>query len=154
LLQKLNPAVSEGTSQVVAKALAKRPSDRYPDAEALLLDLERLLRGEPTSIVAHPRLPPHDTRRVLQYDWRGDLEASPEQLWPYVSNTDRLNRAVGLPAVQSSAQVDPAQGVRRFVQFRKAGVTSAWEEHPFEWIEGRRHGVLRECSQGPFKWLM
>ena len=29
-----------------------------------------------------------------------------------------------------------------------------WEEHPFEWIEARRLGVLREYSKGPFKWLV
>src|SRR5207253_270908 len=29
-----------------------------------------------------------------------------------------------------------------------------WEEHPFEWVEGRRFGVLREFSRGPFRWFL
>src|SRR5262249_5553372 len=87
------------------------------------------------------------------YDWTWDLEASPRQLWPYVSNTDRLNRAVGLPAVHFTT-VPTEHGVRRLAQVRKLGLQVAWEEFPFEWVEGRRMGVLREFSQGPFKWFV
>src|SRR5207245_1978447 len=39
-------------------------------------------------------------------------------------------------------------------KIRKMGLTAAWQEHPFEWIEARRFGVLREFKQGPFKWLV
>lgn len=153
-LQPLNSAVSDGLAQVVAKCLAKAPDDRYADAAGLLRDLERLLRGEPTGIVAHPRLPACDPQHLVQYDWTWELEASPAQLWPYVSNTERLNRAVGLPGVAFSTQNDPEQGMRRFGQFRKMGLTATWEEHPFEWVEARRMGVVREYTQGPFKWLV
>jgi serine/threonine protein kinase/class 3 adenylate cyclase len=152
-LQKLNPRLSDGVCRIVAKALAKLPDARHADAEALLLDLERLERGELTSIAVHPRLPACDPDRQLQYDWSWDLQASPEQLWPYVSNTERLNRAVGLPAVEFTSAIDPAAGVLRFGKFRKAGFTNVWQEHPFEWIEARRMGVLRVYSQGVFKWL-
>src|SRR5262249_18749000 len=95
-LQQLNPAVSEGACQIAARALAKSPDARYAHAGALLHDLERLLRGEPSSIAVHPRLPACDPGRVLQYDFRWELEAGPRQLWPHVSNTERLNRAIGL----------------------------------------------------------
>ena len=30
----------------------------------------------------------------------------------------------------------------------------AWEEHPYEWVEPRRMGVLREYTRGPFHWLV
>jgi serine/threonine protein kinase/class 3 adenylate cyclase len=153
-LAKLNPAVSEGVCRVVEKALAKAPEARYADAAALLRDLERLLRGEPAGIVVHPRLPECDPRRVLHFDWTWELEAPPRQLWPHVANTERLNRAVGLPAVRFTAESDPAGGARRFGEFSKAGLTAAWREHPFEWVEGRRFGVLREYSRGPFRWLL
>jgi class 3 adenylate cyclase len=152
-LRKLNPDVSDGICQIVERALAKNPQARQPDAEAFLLDLERLRRGEPVNIVVHPRLPACAPGALLQYDWTWELEASPEQLWPHVSNTERLNHAVGLPAVQFTTEPDPTGGSRRFGVFRKAGFVNAWREHPFEWVEGRRHGVLREYSQGVFKWL-
>src|SRR5262249_17739283 len=49
---------------------------------------------------------------------------------------------------------DHASGrLRRFGSFRKLGVVSEWEEHPFEWVEGRRMGILRECRRGPLKWF-
>ena len=155
-LTQFNPRVSDGVCRIVSKALAKKPHDRYPDAGAFLDDLERLLRGEPSHIEVHPKLPQGE--RVLQYDWSWDLEAAPEQLWPYVSNTERLNRAIGMPGVAYNTEVrkqdgDLAPVVHRFGKFRKAGVINAWQEHPFEWVEGKRLGVLREYSQGVLKWL-
>jgi serine/threonine protein kinase/class 3 adenylate cyclase len=153
-LQDFNSAVSEATGQVIAKCLAKAPEDRYPGAGPLLQDLERLLRGEPTNLAVHPRLPPCDPEKVLRYDWAWQLDATPQRLWPHVSNTERLNRAAGLTPVQFTSEVEPDQGVRRYGQFRKAGVLAAWEEHPFEWIEARRMGVLREYRSGPFKWMV
>jgi class 3 adenylate cyclase len=153
-LQSLNPAVSDGVCQLVAKCLEKAPDDRYPNAGALLNEIERILRGEPSSLAVHPRLPQCDPDKLINYDWVWELEAPPEQLWPHVSNTERVNRAAGISAVQFSTQNEPDKGVRRFGQFRKAGILAAWEEHPFEWIEARRMGVLREYSSGPFKWMV
>ena len=119
----------------------------------MLDDLERIRRGEPTSIGVHPRLPDYDPARVLHYDWSWDLEASPQQLWPYISNTDRLNKAAGLPAIGYTTDVANEE-VRLFGQIKRAGMTVAWREYPFEWVEGRRMGVLREFNQGPFRWLV
>jgi eukaryotic-like serine/threonine-protein kinase len=153
-LRRFNPAVSDGACQVVEKCLAKAPEARYADAAGLLADLERLVRGEPTSITVHPRLPKADPAKVIHYDWVWQLEASPEQLWPHVSNTDRLNRAAGLPPVQFTTEADADDGVRRFGRIRRTGVTATWREHPFEWVEARRMGVLREFVQGPFQWVI
>jgi eukaryotic-like serine/threonine-protein kinase len=153
-LKSFNPKVSDAAAQIVAKSLAKLPTDRYQDASALLIDLERLLRGEPTGINIHPRLPECEAKELVQFDWRFDLEASPWQLWPHVSNTDRLNKAVGIPAVNFTAEPDPEGGVKRNGEFRKAGMTIGWREHPFEWVEGRRMGVLREYTSGPFRWFV
>jgi hypothetical protein len=61
---------------------------------------------------------------------------------------------MGLPPVQFTTTADPERGMRRFGTFRRAGLMAAWEEHPFEWVEGRRFGVLREYRQGPFKWFV
>jgi class 3 adenylate cyclase len=138
----------------VARALAKRPEHRHADAAALLDDLERLRRGEPASLAVHPRLPAVEPDRVLAYDFRWELEAPPERLWPLVSNTERLNRALGLSAIHFTTEADPTGRVRRFGRLRKLGLEAAWQEHPFEWVEARRFGVLRECSRGPFRWLL
>jgi len=168
-LRQLNPALSDGVVGLVEKALAKAPEARHANAGAVLRDLECLLRGEPVPITVHPQLPACDPRQVISYEWSWELEASPRELWPHVSNTDRLNRACGLPAVQFTTQAaeqdggrsegspgtpPPLSRVKRMGRIHKLGLTVAWEEHPFEWIEGQRLGVLREFSHGPFKWLV
>ena len=153
-LKEWNEAASDGVAQVVAKALAKKPEERYADAGEMLLDLERLLRGEPTGINIHPRLPACDPRELVRFDFQWELEASPRQLWPHVSNTERLNRALGLSAVTFTTEFDPEEGVKRFGRFRTSGLQVGWREYPFEWVEGRRMGVFREFSQGPFQWFV
>jgi len=153
-VRTLNRSVSEGAAQVVAKALLKRPEERYPDAGGMLQDLDRLLRGEPTSLVAHPARPACDPRDLVAFTFRWELASAPRQLWPSVSNTERLNRALGLPAVSFRNQPDPAGGVQRFGQFQTAGLQVSWREHPYEWVEGQRMGVVREFTRGPFRWFV
>ena len=153
-LRGLKAELSEGVRLVLERALARAPDDRYPDAAALLKDLERLARGEPTGIPLHPVLPACDPRRTMEFEFRWDLESTPRQLWPYVTNTDRLDRALGFPPVRYSYRPDPDRGARLFAEASKAGMPEAWEEHPYEWVEPRRMGVLREYTRGPFRWLV
>ncbi len=152
-VREFNDAVSDGAGQIIAKALAKQPEWRYADAAAMLEDLDRLLRGEPTGIVAHPRIPEADPRKLSRFEVRLELDAPAWQLWPYVSNTERFNRAIGLPAVPFTLEYDSNGDVRRYGHLRKSGVSSSWREYPFEWIEGKRMGVFREFSEGPFQWF-
>jgi serine/threonine protein kinase/class 3 adenylate cyclase len=153
-LVALNPSVSEGVARVVERALAKRPEDRYIDAGAMLRDIESLLHGRPTDQAIHPRLPDCDPERVMQFEFRWELQSSPRQLWPLVTNTDRLDRAIGFAAVAYKTRYEPGRGVRTFTEGRKAGQIEVGEEHPYEWVEPRRMGVLREYSKGPFRWLV
>ena len=153
-LAKLNPDVSEGLVRVVERALAKRPEDRYIDAGAMLHDLEALLQGEPADVAIHPRLPDCDPSRILRFEFRWELESPPRSLWPLVTNTDRLDRAIGFPPVRYTTRFEPGRGVRTFAEGRKAGMVEVGEEHPYEWIEPRRMGVLRQYSEGPFVWMV
>lgn len=157
--QTFNPAVGAAAAQVALKAMAKAPEARYASAEEMLRDLELLSRGEPTSLVVHPRLPALTGAEMLAYDWSWDLVAAPAQLWPLVSNTERLNQAVGIPAVHFTLQKTPAKDglaprVDRYGTFKKAGVTNTWREHAYEWVEGKRMCVLREYTEGVFRWFV
>ena len=58
-----------------------------------------------------------------------------------------FNRAIGVQAPRFSARFDPEHGVRRFARMRRF-VDFLWEEHPFEWVEPRRFGALREFQAG------
>jgi serine/threonine protein kinase/class 3 adenylate cyclase len=153
-LRKLRPVLSEATERVVDKCLAKNRDVRYGDADVLRVDLERLLRHEATSIALHPPILRTTGPGVLSYEHCWDLDSSPSQLWPFVSNTDRVNHAMGLPAVTYSTRTDPRHGVERFAETVIAGQRLRWREHPYEWVEGRRFSVLREFARGPFEWFV
>ncbi len=158
-LRTLNPELSEEICHIVEKTLAKDPAERHANAGELFDDLERLLRGIPTQLSLHPHRPESDPARVLTFRWRWELAASPEQLWPHVANTERLNRAIGLQPVRWTVHhSDPAEATESTVQRRgqmsRLGLSFEWHEHPFEWVEGSRFGVLREFTRGPFRWLL
>ena len=83
---------------------------------------------------------------AFRYDWRWRLDASPDELWPYVADTNRFNRDAGLPPVEQLAEGANATRTLRFSRF---GVVVEWEEQPFEWVRPRRFGVVRRYSRGP-----
>ncbi|WP_020468195.1 protein kinase domain-containing protein [Zavarzinella formosa] len=150
---RVNPEVSAATAALVARCLSKETSDRPTDAGMFLREIERLISGEPSDILGHPRAPIASSR-AAEYVHTWDLKSTPAQLWPHVSNTERLNRAIGLPAVRYEIRRDPLLGTRRFAHANVVGFKMEWEEHPFEWIEGRRMGILREFIRGPFVWML
>ena len=92
--------------------------------------------------------------RVLEFDFQWELESTPRQLWPLVTDTDRLNRAIGFEPVKITKRYEPGRGVRVFTEGRKAGMAEVGEDHPYEWVEPRRMSILREYSEGPFRWMV
>ncbi len=81
---------------------------------------------------------------MLRFDWEWDLRASPDALWPLVSDTDRFNRDTGLPALALKGE-----GSERLLGFRKFGYLLRWREEPFEWARPERFGVVRRYLGGP-----
>ena len=153
-LGTMNVKVSDGLARLIDRALSKNADDRYADAGAMLRDMEALLEGRPTDLAIHPRLPECDPHRVVRFEFQWELESSPRQLWPLVTNTDRLDRAIGFAPVNYKTRYEEGRGVRTFTEGRKAGMVEVGEEHPYEWIEPRRMSVFREYSEGPFRWLV
>jgi class 3 adenylate cyclase len=92
----------------------------------------------------------HLSEREFHYRWEYDLRASPQALWPLVSDTNRFNRDAGLPDVsaQGSSEVNDGLGRRR-LKLKKLGVGVEWEEEPFEWVRPFRFGVVRRYRKGP-----
>ena len=151
--QTINKRVSDGLREVVIKSLQKRCDLRYRTAEELLDDLTRLKRGVATSVNSHPLLPSDDSGRMTSFSFTWELKSSPETLWPFVSNTERLNRAINLPTVAFSFRRSATGERQRLAEMRLAGMRMQWQEHMFEWIEGQRMSVLREFQRGPVRWL-
>jgi class 3 adenylate cyclase len=67
--------------------------------------------------------------------------------WRLLADTDHLNRAIGLPAVEFSALPDPLLRQARAKAFGVIPVR--WQEFPFDWIRERRYAVRREFEGGP-----
>ena len=66
-LHEIEPGLPYGVTAVVARAMRKDASNRYPDASSMLVDIERLL-DDPSSrsaLDATPSLPPEGERRLV-----------------------------------------------------------------------------------------
>lgn len=88
--------------------------------------------------------------REFHYRWEWPLRSSPEALWPYVSDTDRFNRATGVPPVRAlDAPGAPLTNERRRLSLTLLGVPIEWEEEPFEWVRPHHFGVNRRYATGP-----
>lgn len=84
--------------------------------------------------------------KMLDYRFELQLESTPEQLWPLVSDTNRFNRDAGVPPVEELGVGDNA---RRRLRLSRLGVGVEWEEQPFEWVSPHRFSVLRRYTRGP-----
>jgi class 3 adenylate cyclase len=121
----------------VARAIKRAPRRRF---------FKRARADSDTSAPEHvPR--PRVRDREFHYRWEYDLRASPQALWPLVSDTNRFNRDAGVPFVQQLGPSD-VRG-RRQLRLSKLGFGVVWAEEPFEWIRPHRFGVVRHYSSGP-----
>ena len=84
---------------------------------------------------------------MIRVDGEVRLGSSPSALWPLVSNTNRLNRSVGMP----ENEVEPSKDFERVVRARLAGWTVAWRERPFDFVAGRGYTVVRAFENGPLE---
>src|ERR687885_1812394 len=82
------------------------------------------------------------------YRWEWQLHSTPEQLWPFVADTNRFNRDTGLPAVHQ-ADRETQGNAYQSLWFSRLGVRVEWEEEPFEWVRPYRFGVYRRYRAGP-----
>jgi class 3 adenylate cyclase len=85
----------------------------------------------------------------LHFRWTYDLKASPEDLWPFVSDTNRFNRDTGVPSVEPGKTRQRLRNARQRLRLSIYGMAVEWEEQPFEWIRPSRFGVARTYSKGP-----
>jgi len=87
--------------------------------------------------------------REYHYRWTFDLKSSPEDLWPFVADTNRFNRDTGVPPIEVDDARKPLRNARRKVHLSIHGMDLEWEEQPFEWVRPLRFGIERVYSKGP-----
>ncbi|HSD85966.1 MAG TPA: protein kinase, partial [Kofleriaceae bacterium] len=155
-LDAIVPEVSPQVADLVAKCLSKDPKQRPQDAAEVLAVIEQLCDGTTALITAHPAPPIVHEKRVQTYVFEWELQSSPDALWPFVSNTEKMNRAAGLPPVRFEIeQTGPERTVPATTGMQRvAGLALKWREHPYEWIEGSRQVVLRVFEQGVLRWYI
>jgi adenylate cyclase len=85
--------------------------------------------------------------------WEFDLKSSPEQLWPFIADTNRFNRDTGVPSIEVDRREKRRRNARRKVRLSLYGLPVEWEEQPFEWIKPFRFGIERVYSKGPLSRL-
>ena len=164
-----NAKVHQDLDTLVMRCLAKAPEDRFPNARTLFETLNAIAEGRsieatPTagrdrpyapkqqSTIPPPNRPRRDeAKKHLAWSWR--LASSPEALWPFVANTERLNRAIGLSTAAFIDEPAPERGAIRTGEMRVLGMALRWREYPFEWVKDREHSVFRWYRSGPMAAL-
>lgn len=76
-----------------------------------------------------------------------DCLSSAEQLWPVITDTERLNRAIGLGRLEVIPNSDDS-AARYLIKTVAAGFPLEYEERPFEWQHNRRFAVRRVVRKG------
>ena len=162
-----NPGIGPDVEEVCLQCLAKAPGDRFANARALAdrLDALRLGKSGPPPSLRTParvadadrastppnsELPERD-RAPVHRRWSWVLQSTPDELWPLVSHTDRVNRAIGLQAVDFTDVVEEGVGVARSGSFHLLGMNVERREYPFEWVRGQYHSVFRRYTKGPIE---
>jgi class 3 adenylate cyclase len=87
--------------------------------------------------------------KEFHYRWEYDLKSTPEELWPFVADTNRFNREAGVPSVETDSKDAKLPNSRRRIRLWIHGVRIEWEEQPFEWVRPFKFGVLRRYTSGP-----
>ena len=89
----------------------------------------------------------------IKFVWKIPIDAAPDTLWRYISDTNRVNQYAGLPEFTFRFVPEPDGGSRQVGETRYMGWRLLWDEHPFEWIEGRYFEIVREYHNGPIRKL-
>jgi adenylate cyclase len=83
---------------------------------------------------------------TIRFERERHYPMSAAEAWRILADTDHLNRAIGLAAIEASDSSDP---LLRRVRTRAYGVPVRWREFPFDWVRERRYTVRREFESGP-----
>jgi class 3 adenylate cyclase len=83
-----------------------------------------------------------------------DITAAPERVWPFIADTDRMNRRLGLKGVKYTPLDEGERtGARLTASTRLGGLAVQYEEMPWEWTWTRGLAVRRNFVGGPIAWL-
>ncbi|HEX7896887.1 MAG TPA: DUF5939 domain-containing protein [Planctomycetota bacterium] len=79
------------------------------------------------------------------------VSLSPEKVWAFLSDTDRMNRAIDLPAVRFVPIRDQALTGHYKAETHVMGMLVEYEEYPWDWVEPRYYQMRRRFKSGPIE---
>ncbi len=85
--------------------------------------------------------------KEFYFDWKWELQSSPQAIWPFAADTNRFNRDTGQPEIE---MLDNVKGTKH-LRMKLPIIKVEWEEEPFEWTYPYSFGVLRTYSKGPIE---
>lgn len=89
----------------------------------------------------------------LELTARTSVALSPEKIWAFLSDTDRMNRAVDLPAVRFVPIPDPSKTGHYRAETHVMGMLLEYEEFPWDWVEPRYYTMRRRFAGGPIELI-
>ena len=88
------------------------------------------------------------TGRPVEYFFTYRINASIADIWPYISDTSSINRAIGLSRMKFAEK-----NGRLYGESRMAGILHQWEELPWQWEYGRELRAERVYSRGIVRYV-
>ena len=85
------------------------------------------------------------------FQWNHHFSSRPEVIWPLVSDMQRMEEAVGMPAVEFSSVPTATGETRLHGETRQLGMRLKWHEKPFEWVAPHYYRIERVYPKGPLK---
>ncbi|MEZ4219367.1 MAG: adenylate/guanylate cyclase domain-containing protein [Polyangiaceae bacterium] len=89
---------------------------------------------------------------VVSVERSVQCRASVDALWPLITDTERLNRVIGLSRIELSPN-DDATAARYLVKTVSGGFPLEYEERPYEWEHPRYFKVRRNVRKGLVHFL-
>jgi class 3 adenylate cyclase len=94
----------------------------------------------------HPWPAPWGSEKKIEKLWIHELPGTPESLWPFLSDTSRMNRALG-----TAEMTFVEREGKRYGTAKPGGVRHDWLETPWNWVANQWLTSLRIYERGFFK---
>lgn len=99
-------------------------------------------------LALHPYPEPWATQKRVERLWTYELPCTPEQLWPLVADTSRMNRALGT----AEMKFEEREG-KRWGTARPGGWRHEWWEVPWNWVANQWLTCTRIYESGFMKMM-
>lgn len=89
----------------------------------------------------------------FSYSWRIKSSGTPQQLWPYISNTNRFFKDLGQLPVQEAVISHDLPRHYAQLEYNHLRRTDIWQEEPYQWEAPHYLRIRRKYQRGPYENL-